>query len=285
MIDGFQETYSCGIAPKEGKKLIFQTEINGLPVQAEFSEENIREIFLPLLRTLTALQKRLNRRILVFLAAPPGAGKSTLAAFLKALSRETDGVTPLTVIGMDGFHRRQEYLQTNTALRDGKEIPMVDIKGAPITFDLEMLKAAVQKAAAGEECDWPEYDRLLHNPVYRGLRVTGEIVLLEGNYLLLDQEGWRDLKQFADYTIRLDADTGLLRRRLVERKTASGMPRERAETFVDFSDLNNVRLCREKSLPADRTLLTRPDGSLWEDQEKTENVSFSSAGNTAVQEE
>ena len=87
--------------------MTFQIEINGLPVTAGFSEENIEEIFLPLLKHLTKLQSGLGRRILVFLAAPPGAGKSTLAEFLKYLSENTPGVTPVTITGMDGFHRRQ----------------------------------------------------------------------------------------------------------------------------------------------------------------------------------
>ena len=107
--------------------MTFQIEINGLPVSAVFSEENIEGIFLPLLKRLTEIQNALGRRILVFLAAPPGAGKSTLSEFLRHLSVNTPEVTPITVIGMDGFHRRQEYLISHTAVRDGKEIPMVGI--------------------------------------------------------------------------------------------------------------------------------------------------------------
>lgn len=234
--------------------MTFQIEINGLPVTAGFSEENIEEIFLPLLKHLTKLQSGLGRRILVFLAAPPGAGKSTLAEFLRYLSVNTPGVTPVAITGMDGFHRRQEYLLSHTAVRDGKEIPMVEIKGAPVTFDLELFRRSVQRAAAGEEMEWPDYDRTLHNPVYRGRKVTGDIVLLEGNYLLLDEEGWRDLREYADYTIKITADPAILKKRLVDRKAASGMPREKAEKFVMFSDLYNVRLCLERSGKADLEL-------------------------------
>lgn len=89
------------------------------------------------------------------LSAPPAAGKSTLAGFLSQLG------VPLTVIGMDGFHRRQEYLLTYTVMRDGREVRMVDIKGAPVTFDLERLTAFVKRAAAGEKMGWPVYDRML----------------------------------------------------------------------------------------------------------------------------
>ena len=102
--------------------------------------------------------------------------------------------------------------------------------------------------------EWPDYDRTLHNPVYRGRRVTGDIVLLEGNYLLLNEEGWRDLRAYAAYTIKITADPEILKKRLVDRKAASGMPREKAEEFVMFSDLYNVRLCLERSGKADLEL-------------------------------
>lgn len=162
---------------------------------------------------------------------------------------------------MDGFHRRQEYLLTHRAVRDGIEIPMVDVKGAPETFALDHLANALSRASSGEDCEWPTYDRTLHNPVYGGLRVTGDIVLLEGNYLLLDLEGWRDLRRYADYTIRITADPALLRERLVSRKEASGTPRADAERFVEFSDLRNAELCLAHSCPADLELRLLPDDS------------------------
>ena len=66
---------------------------------------------------------------------------------------------------MDGFHRRQEYLLSHTLIRDGREIPMVDVKGTPETFDLEKLEEAIKELASGKICGWPVYDRLLHDPV------------------------------------------------------------------------------------------------------------------------
>ena len=87
----------------------YKVLINGLAVDAFYSEECVETIFIPLLKRLTELQRQKNRRILVMLAAPPGAGKSTLCSFLEKLSKETDGVTPLQAIGMDGFHRRHYH--------------------------------------------------------------------------------------------------------------------------------------------------------------------------------
>ena len=115
----------------------FHVTINGLDVHARYSERAVREIFLPFLREMTDLHRRKKKRVLVMLAAPPGAGKSTLLAYLEKLSAGTPGLEKIQTIGIDGFHRYQDYLLTHTTERGGEEIPMVKIKGAPITFDLE----------------------------------------------------------------------------------------------------------------------------------------------------
>ena len=234
--------------------------INGIEVNACYSQRATEEIFLPLLQKLATLRQEKGRRILAMLAAPPGAGKTTLLSFLEKLSREQPDTAPVQVIGMDGFHRRQEYLLTHTAERDGRQIPMVEIKGAPVTFDLEGLTRAARRAAAGEIMGWPVYDRMLHNPVEDAVQVDGDIVLLEGNYLLLDEDGWRELSGLADYTISVSAGEDLLRERLIDRRIRTGVDREKAVRFVDFSDMPNVRLCLEKSLPADLRLQLDDDG-------------------------
>lgn len=239
----------------------YRIEINGIMVNASYLQESVEEIFLPLLRRLTAMQAEKGGRILVMLAAPPGAGKSTLASFLRHLSLTEPGLTPVTVIGMDGFHRYQDYLTSHTTVRDGEEILMVKIKGAPVTFDLDLLKARVARVAAGEVCGWPEYNRMLHNPVEDAVQVSGDIVLLEGNYLLLEREGWRDLKNYADYTIKIMADEEMLRDRLVSRKAASGTDYEAAVEFVERSDLYNARTCLKESQDADLTLYLHSDDS------------------------
>ena len=228
--------------------------MNGIDVRAHYSDETINEIFLPLLGRLYAMQKEKNRRILVMLAAPPGAGKSTLASFLQKLSEENDKLTDIQAIGMDGFHRRQEYLTSHTTIRDGQEVKMVDIKGAPVTFDLDLFKERIKRVLNEEKVSWPSYDRHLHNPVDDAILVEKDIVLLEGNYLLLDEDGWNDLREMADYSIFISADENLLRERLIDRKIKSGNCREIAEKFVDYSDMANVRLCLNKSVRADLML-------------------------------
>ena len=228
--------------------------VNGIDVAACYSAREVNEIFLPLLQRLTALQKKKGSRILVMLAAPPGCGKTTLVSFLEMLSRQDQELEPVQGIGMDGFHRRQDYLLSHFAERDGKQISMVEIKGAPATFDLERLTDSVKRVAAGENCGWPLYDRMLHNPVEDAMQVDGKIILLEGNYLLLDEDGWRDLSAYADYTVSIMAEESLLRSRLIGRRIKTGVEAEAAARFVDFSDMHNVRLCLEKTMRADLSL-------------------------------
>ena len=233
------------------EQIEFTVNNSGIEEKVFFPRQTVEEVYLPLLKQLTRMQQEKDSRLLVLLAAPPGCGKTVTSAFLQHLSQTTPGLTPLTVIGMDGFHHYQDYLLAHTIERDGRQINMVQVKGAPETFDLPLLTARLKRVAAGENCGWPTYDRTTHNPRENAIQVQGPIVLLEGNYLLLDREGWRDLKTYADYTIAMREDEDLLRRRLISRKISTGVTPEAAATFVDFSDLHNVRTCLQETMPAD----------------------------------
>ena len=246
----------------------FDININGIEVNAKYTEDNINQIFLPLLRRLTRMQVELGKRILVMLAAPPGTGKSTLCEFLKELSENTEGLKKVQVIGMDGFHRYQDYLLNHTTIRDGKEILMVKIKGAPVTFDIDKLQERIIKVAQGEKVGWPVYNRVTHNPIEDVIIVSGDIIILEGNYLLLEEEGWNNLKQYADYTVKIVANESDLRSRLIDRKVKSGASYEEAVAFVDSSDLYNVKTCLRQSGDADLNLKLNHDDSYSVVEEK-----------------
>ena len=114
--------------------------------------------------------------------------------------------------------------------------------------------ASGKRVSLGETVGWPVYDRLLHNPVEDAVLVDKEIVILEGNYLLLDLDGWRELKDYAGYTVSVRAEETLLRERLISRRIKTGVAEDEAMRFVDFSDMPNVRLCLSRSMPADLQL-------------------------------
>ncbi len=123
----------------------YKLNVNGNTINAKFDEDNIQNIFIPLLKKWTIMQKEKNKRILILLAAPPGCGKTTTSLFLEYLSHHIDGITPIQTIGMDGFHRYQDYLDCHYIQRDGKQILMKEVKGCPETFDIDKFITKIKE--------------------------------------------------------------------------------------------------------------------------------------------
>lgn len=88
----------------------YDVNINGLDIKADFSKETINSILVPLLKKLAGIHSEKKNRVIAILAAPPGAGKSTLVSFLEYIAGDVIPDKKVQAIGMDGFHRRQEYL-------------------------------------------------------------------------------------------------------------------------------------------------------------------------------
>ena len=213
--------------------------VNGLPQHVRYNADTVEHLFLPLLRRLRELQRRSGGRCIVFLAAPPATGKSTLAQFLAQLTQEHEEFTRVQALGMDGFHHPNRYLETHSIPRDGVETPLKSIKGAPETFDVAAL-AAKLGAAREESVTFPVYDRRIHDVVPDAVTADAPILLVEGNWLLLDEEPWRNLCGLADYRLRIDAAPELLRGRLIARKVQGGSTAEDAAAFYEASDAPNI---------------------------------------------
>lgn len=233
--------------------------INGLPQRVKYNEDTVNSLFIPLLQKLTDIQQCEQRRIMAFLAAPPATGKSTLLQFLEQLSHEQAGTQAVQALGMDGFHYPNAYLESHTIERDGKNITLRSIKGAPETFDVAGLKAKIQEAKQGKSL-WPIYDRKLHNPIPDALVVNSNILLVEGNWLLLNEPQWRDLHELADYTLSIKATPELLKDRLIQRKIQGGLSEKDAVNFYETSDRLNVERILNNQVPADEQWQMFADG-------------------------
>ena len=241
------------------EKFIFQ--VNGLAIEAEFDSRDRERVFLPLLKRLTELQRSLNRRIVVFLAAPPAAGKSTLCLYLEQLSRTKAGLIPVQSVGIDGFHYPQAYLDSHTIVRDGTTIPLAKIKGAPETYDVEKLRDLLARVHEQNQ-RWPLYDRRIHNPVENAVEIREQILILEGNWLLLDEEPWNRLR--CDYSIFLRAGDERQLERIVQRKMLGGFDEAAAREFVRNNDAPNIARCMEHSRRGEMNLAYADDGTLEE---------------------
>lgn len=218
--------------------------INGLTAQACFPRQDIDQLHLPLLQRFSTLQRQQDRPLIVFLVAPPGTGKSTLSAFWQKLSCETPGLVPVQTLPMDGFHHRNRWLDAHD-LRQRK--------GTPETFDLAKLREALL-ALRQPGSLWPEYSRTLHEPVEEAISVNAPILIVEGNWLLLNEAGWSSLAALCDMSIFIQADPDILRGRLIGRKIRGGLTPQQAADFYAMTDGPNVMRVLENSQSADITL-------------------------------
>lgn len=240
----------------------YKMDINGLPQEVRFSKGAIDKIFKPFLLKLSELREVTDRKVVAFIAAPPAAGKTTLVQFLEQLSRENIEISPVRALGMDGFHYPADYLKANKILKDGQEILLNDIKGAPETFDVDTLQTKLREVRQ-EGTDWHIYDRMIHDVVHDVLSVEDDIILLEGNYLLLKDPHWTNIRVLADYTVFIKARPEMLKERLISRKVQSGLSREDAEKFYYASDSKNVECVLQNSAAANETWMLQNDGDFF----------------------
>ena len=185
-------------------------------------------------------------RFMVALAGPPGSGKSTVAAAL-ARALETRGEN-VAVVPMDGFHYDDAVL---------KERGLGDRKGAPETFDFAGFHALLKRISAREaEVAVPLFDREMELSRAAAAVVAGEtrLILVEGNYLLLNEEPWTKLQGLFDFSLFLDTPRGELERRLMARWHGHGRSAEAARRWVETNDLPNAERVIQRRRPADATL-------------------------------
>ncbi len=211
--------------------------------------------YAPIMRVIVAAQRAADRRILVGLAGVPGGGKSTFVATLAALWHAIDPGPRLSVIGMDGWHLTTAELDAREIPGpDGSPIPLRRRKGSPSSFDVDRLaRDLAGLKAAGGDVAVPVYDRRLHEPRPDGLIVPADadVVLVEGNYLLLADGPWARVSDPFDLTFWLDIDPAACREDIIQRHITGGMDRAQAEAKYAENDRPNSDIARAARSRAD----------------------------------
>ena len=173
------------------------------------------------------------RRRLLGLVGPPGAGKSTLALALQAAFADISQIVP-----MDGFHLANAQLRA---------LGRADRKGAPDTFDSAGFVALLQRLrrqTSDETVYLPEFRREIEEPIAGAIAVCAatRLLIVEGNYLLLDQGPWVQVAGLLDETWYVDVDDRLRTGRLLQRHQQFGRSAQQAQAWVAGTDEPNARL-------------------------------------------
>jgi pantothenate kinase len=196
---------------------------------------------------MEALQRRLvpGARTMLGIAGAPGSGKSTFAEWI----RQQFGPGQAVVVPMDGFH-------LGNAIIEGT--PLRQRKGAIDTFDAGGYLSLLRRLARRDEpvVYAPEFRRTLDEPVAASIAIPAEVplVITEGNYLLAEQEPWKEARAQLDEVWFVDTPPGLRLSRLVERHVSFGMERAAAEAWAAGPDQANAVLIEATRPAADRVI-------------------------------
>lgn len=199
---------------------------------------------------LQALAQRIMRtaeghdRFVVALAGPPGAGKSYRSERLRECIEATLPGQAV-VMPMDGYHFDNAVLEPDD---------LVSVKGAPHTFDVDSLRVDLERIRRNDRpVAVPVFDRPLDLARAGGRLITlaHRIVIVEGNYLLLDQAPWSELHRLFDLTVMLDVADDVLEQRLFERWLDMGQQAAGALEKARHKDMPNARLVKTRSISPD----------------------------------
>ena len=145
--------------------------------------------------------------------------------------------TLVSVVPMDGFHLSNKVL---------KELGRSDRKGAQDTFDVKGFTTLIEriKLDSADPIYYPIFDRSIEESiasqgvVYPSTRV----VIVEGNYLMHDKDGWQEISPLLDQSWYAFLDEDLRISRLISRHIAYGKDPESAKACAKGSDQVNAEL-------------------------------------------
>ncbi len=193
---------------------------------------------------VTRLAQLPGSRFLLGITGGPAAGKSTFADSLRRELETLLAPETVIVVPMDGFHK------TNRELHD---LSLWERKGDAETFDAAGFVDLITRIRHDSDkvITAPRFDRETDEPVAEAIVIQPEhrFIIVEGNYLLLPSEPWREIPGLLDDVWYLEAPDDVVYRRLKERHLHRGLSGDALDQKIWSSDLQNVqRVAQSKHL-------------------------------------
>jgi len=181
-------------------------------------------------------------RVVIGVVGKPGAGKSTLSSYLmEYLPTEVTALVP-----MDGYHLSDFQLT---------KLSRADRKGAPDTFDSYGFADLLHRINTDQDNEI--YFPIFHREIEESIAAEGvvspeiKLVITEGNYLLLDQDGWAGVAPELTESWYVEVDDQLRLERLVQRHHKYGKDMDAAYAWAHGTDERNAILVESTKLRAD----------------------------------
>ena len=254
---GSSDAYTPAVSVLERTLRTRTIEVTGQEVPIAIDAQEVKHCYAP----SAVLLQRLSRcagRALVAIAGPPGSGKSVLATLLTRAVSALDDAAPEgsgrasaakvrpVWLGLDGFHYPNDLLLSRTVVVDGESARLKRYKGAEFTFDAAAAKAKFReiKHGCGAAVTAPAYDRGLHEPVADAVAVAPDcrLVIVEGNYLLLNEGDWQGMADLFDLSIYIDMSLAECKLGLIARHCRGGRDPDDAEQHYQRVDVRNHRV-------------------------------------------